>query len=207
MATRKYEQRLRAETAEETRRRILDALYERIQTGPARPVSVDEIAKAAGVARSTVYLVFGSRGGLFDALSRRLLEGEGYAQLLEATRRPDAREALRGSLTGGVHMFAQHRDVFRVLFSSMELDPEAFGGAVQRGEQIRARGIARAARRLAEQGYLRDDVSARQATDVIWLLAGFDAFDQLYTVRGLSAKATARTLVDTAERALLKAVA
>ena len=104
-------------------------------------------------------------------------------------------------------MFAQHRDVFRVLFSSVELDPEAFGGAVQRGEQIRARGIARAARRLAEQGYLRDDVSAEQATDLIWMLAGFDAFDQLYTVRGLSAKATARTLVETAERALLKAVA
>ena len=76
---------------------------------------------------------------------------------------------------------------------------------MQRGEERAGEGIARLARRLADQGHLRDDVSAKQATDVIWMLAGFDAFDQLYTDRGLSAKAAARTLVATAERTLLKA--
>src|SRR5919205_466520 len=64
MATRKYEQRLRAETAEETRRRILDALYERLRAAPSQPVSIDQVARTAKVARSTVYLIFGLRGGI-----------------------------------------------------------------------------------------------------------------------------------------------
>ena len=33
MATRRYEQRLRAQSAEETRRRILDAAYDRLREG------------------------------------------------------------------------------------------------------------------------------------------------------------------------------
>ena len=67
MATRPYEQRQRAEAAEQTRRRILDAVIERLRKAPAEPVSVDRIAEMAGVARSTVYAIFGSRAGLFDA--------------------------------------------------------------------------------------------------------------------------------------------
>ena len=202
MATRKYEQRLRAEAAEETRRRILDALYERLAASPSEPVSVDEVARAAGVARSTVYLVFRSRARLFDALAARLQEGEGFDQLVAALRLAEPRESLHGAFHGGTRMFAEHRDVFRVLFSSVELDPAAAGGAVQRGEQRRAAGIARLAKRLAEGGHLREGVTAKHATDVIWMLAGFDAFDELYTVRGLSARATARTLVEMAERTL-----
>ena len=69
VATRRYEQRARAASAEATRRRILDALYDRLHDAPAAPVSVDAVAQAAGVARSTVYVVFGSRAGLFDAFA------------------------------------------------------------------------------------------------------------------------------------------
>ena len=77
MAKRPYEQRLRARSAEETRRRILDAVYERLREAPAEPVSVERVARMAGVARSTVYLVFGSRAGLFDALGDDLLRQDG----------------------------------------------------------------------------------------------------------------------------------
>jgi len=37
---RKYEQRRRAEAAEETRRRILDAVYEQLRAAPAEPISI-----------------------------------------------------------------------------------------------------------------------------------------------------------------------
>jgi AcrR family transcriptional regulator len=204
MAARKYEQRLRAESAEETRRRILDVLYERLREAPSEPVSVNEIARRARVARSTVYLVFGSRAGLFDALTVDLLRGGGYERIVDAVRHPDAREHLRGGLEGGVEMYAAHRDVFRVLFSMGQLDADGVGQAVQRSEQMRSEGMAHLAGRLAEQGILRADVTVDEAAHVIWVLASFDSFDLLYTGRGLPAEEVARILVATAEHALCR---
>jgi AcrR family transcriptional regulator len=203
MAKRRYTQRLRAQAAEENRQRILDALYERLREAPERPISVDEVAQRAGVARSTIYLVFGSRGGLFDALTDHLLTGPGYQRILEAVRLPDARESLRGALAGGVDMYAAHHEVLRILGSMAKLDPEGVGQAIARSENQRSRGVARVAARLQDQGDLRPGLTVDRATATVWLLAGFDAYDALATGQGLSPEEIADVLVGTAESALL----
>jgi AcrR family transcriptional regulator len=203
MVKRRYAQRLRAEAAEATRERILDALYERLGEAPARPPTVDEIAERAGVARSTVYVVFGSRRGLFDALLARLLSGAGYDQLLEAVARSDPRESLRGGLAAGVRMYAEHHAVWRVLHSMGKLDPDGVGQTVAVTERTRTRGMASLAARLAEHGDLRAGLTAERAADVVWVLASFDAYDQLSTGRGLAVDEIADILVDTAESTLL----
>jgi len=203
MAKRAYTQRVRAETAEETRQRILDTLYERLREAPAEPISVDEVARRAGVARSTIYLVFGSRSGLFDALTERIIFGAGYQRILEAVRHPDARESLRGALAGGAEMYSTHHDVLRVLGSMAKLDPEGVGQAIARAEAERARGVARVARRLQREGRLRKGLGVKRATAVIWLLAGFDAYDALATGQGLRPDDVVDVLVATAEGALL----
>ena len=204
MATRRYEQRLRAQAAEETRRRILDAVYERLREAPSRPVSVDRIAQMAGVARSTVYLIFGSRAGLFDAVAQDIMERAGYAELLEAVKHPDAREHMRGGMAAGARIFAADRDVLRALYSMSLLDEEAVGDAFRRIEEERSRGMRRLARRLDEQGLLRDGVTAGDAAHLLWVLTSFDAFDQLYTGRGLALDEVIRLIVTGAERALLR---
>ena len=70
---RPYRSTLRAEQAQETRRRIravADTLF--LQRG-YRDVSMDDIAKAAGVARQTVFSTFGSKAGVLkDVLDVRL---------------------------------------------------------------------------------------------------------------------------------------
>ncbi|MFF3248630.1 TetR/AcrR family transcriptional regulator [Streptomyces sp. NPDC002870] len=202
MAIRKYEQRLRAETAQATRRRILDAVHEQLRQAPTKPVSIDRIAQTARVARPTVYLVFGSRAGLFDAVGADLLQRGGFESMIEVADHPDAREGLRGCLRGVVEMYAAHRDVLRVLFSMALLDAAAVGGAIQRLEQGRAAGMAHLAQRLAEQGALRPDTTADQASDILWLITSFDSFDLLYTGRSASIDQVAGTLVATAERSL-----
>src|SRR6187402_2306446 len=98
VAKRRYEQRQRAEAAERTRQRIVDAVVQRLREAPAEPVSIEQIATMAGVARSTVYAIFGSRAGLFDAVGLDSAERAGYANLLEAVRHPDASEHLRGGV-------------------------------------------------------------------------------------------------------------
>jgi hypothetical protein len=110
---------------------------------------------------------------------------------------------LREGITGGVHTFAAHRDVTRALVSMAALDADAVGGAMQRSEQRRAKGMLRLARRLARHGLLREGLTAKAATDQLWVLTSFDAFDVLYSGRGLSADEVARVLVDLAERSLL----
>jgi AcrR family transcriptional regulator len=205
MATRRYEQRRRAQTADETRRRVLDGVYEQLREAPAQPVSVDRVARTAGVARSTVYVIFGSRAGLFDAFAADLLERGGFRRVLDAIADPDPRVHLRAGITGGVHTFAAHRDVFRALVSMAALDPDAVGGALQRSEQRRAKGMMRLARRLARHGLLREGLGAKRAADQLWVLTSFDAFDLLYDGRGLSANEVARVLVDVAEHSLLAA--
>ncbi|MGI5128488.1 TetR/AcrR family transcriptional regulator [Pseudonocardia sp. CA-107938] len=201
---RKYEQRLRAEAAEETRRRILDAVYARLREAPGEPVSIDRIATLARVARPTVYLVFGSRSGLFDAVGADLLQRGGFERVLQVSADPDGREALRGTIRAVVEMYAVHGDVLRVLSAMALLDAAAVGGAIRRLEDGRAAGMARLAHRLAEQGVLRPDVTADRAADVLWLLTSFDGFDLLHTGRQRPVDEVVTALITTAERSLLR---
>jgi AcrR family transcriptional regulator len=201
---RKYEQQLRAETAEETRQRILDAVAERLRNAPTEPVSLDQVAKLARVARSTIYLIFGSRAGLFDAFTEDLADRTGLARLTEAVANPDARLHLREGIAAGFRMFVQDLAVYRVLFSMNQLDPASLGGAVKRMEQRRAGGMAYLARRLAEDSVLRDDITVKQAEDLLWMLCSFETFDSLYTARGKSLDETIEAIVWTAEHALCR---
>ena len=204
MASRKYDQRLRAESAEATRRRILVALERRLRDAPTQPVSIDEVARRAGVARSTVYLVFGSRAGLFDALATELWRRSGLHRLTVAVADPDAREHLRGGLRAGVAIFAAMRDVAAALFSMSALDPDSVGGAITRIEENRWGGMRHLAGRLAEQDVLRPGVTAEQAAEVLWVLASFATFDALYTERGLPVQQVADVLIAMAERTLCR---
>ena len=202
MATRSYEQGARAEEAERTRMRIIDAVFERLREAPAEPVAIDRIASMAGVARSTVYAVFGSRAGLFDAVGRELAARSGYARLVDAKHQSDARDHLRAGIRAFSEMVAANRDIYRALHSMAQLDEGAVGGSRSRIEEERAGGMQRLAGRLAEQGVLREGLSAEEAENVLWLLTGFEGFDALYTGRGLSVERTIEVLTDTAERAL-----
>jgi AcrR family transcriptional regulator len=200
--TRAYEQKARAESAAETRQHILDAIYECLREEPSTSPSVGEIARRAGVARSTVYLVFGGRAGLFDAFAQDLWRRSGLPDLQEAVNVPDAREGILGGIRAGVDIYAADRDVFNALFAMTKLDPDAVGGAVQRIEEQRAKGMTWASRRLARQKQLKPGVAASKAAHVLWLVASFEAFDLLYTGRGLSARETGRILADTFENAV-----
>jgi AcrR family transcriptional regulator len=202
MATRSYIQRARAEDAERTRLRIIEAVFDRLRTAPAEPIVIDRIAASAGVARSTVYAIFGSRAGLFDAVGRELAARSGYERLVDAKHQPDAREHLRAGFRASTEMLAANRDVYRALRSMAQLDEEAVGGVVRRMDEERTNGMTRLVGRLAEQGVLRPGLSVEDAEHVLWVLTSFESFDALFTGRSLSVDRTVEILVEAAERAL-----
>jgi AcrR family transcriptional regulator len=203
VSTRRYEQRARAEEAEKTRQRIVDAALERLRDAPSEPVSMERIATMAGVARSTVYAIFGSRAGLFDAVGVELRARGGYDRLVEASHHDDARTALRGGIRAASEMLAASRDSYRTLHSMARLDPEAVGGSVHRWEEERAAAMARIAAQLHQQGLLHPGMSVEEANDVLWVVTSFETFDLLYSGRGLPLDAVVERLTEIAERALM----
>ena len=202
MTTRRYTQQARALAADETRRRILDAMRERLREAPSEALSIERVAQDAGVARSTVYVVFGSKAGLFEALGRDLLDRTGFQRIVDAVALPDSRDAVRASLRAAAHVYAAERDVSRTIYSMWSLEPEAVRGTFEVVERGRAEGQRRMAERLAAEGHLRPDVTVDEATDILWVITSFETFDQLYTGRGLGEDEVAARLITMAERAL-----
>ena len=177
-------------------------MLDHLRTRPADALSIEGVAKAAGVARSTVYEIFGSRAGLFDAAARDVYERTGYDELLVATRHEDALEHLRGGITAGTRMQARERDVYRALYSMHYLDPDSVGGVVAGIDAERTEGMRRLAGRLREQGYLAEGLSQVVAAHCLWVITSFESFDALHTGRGLSVERSAELLVEMAERAV-----
>jgi AcrR family transcriptional regulator len=206
MDKRRYVQRRRAESAQQTRERILEAARASLRSGPLGAVKVDDIAREAGVARSTLYVLFGSRPGLLEAMADDLLEHAGFDRLVKAFRLPDARTALLESLRAGTEAYATDADLARSLLTLAATDPDAVG-AVRRFERGRWPGMRNLAGRLEAQGYLRQDLLRVEAAQILWVLTSFPTFDQLYRERGLNAAGVTDRLRAMAERTLLRAPA
>jgi hypothetical protein len=150
-----------------------------------------------------VYLLYGSRSGLFDALARHLRDIAGFDELIEAFRRPDALDAMRAAQRAAVRMYARLPNLARALFTLSAIDPDAVA-AISAIEDGRRPGQASIARRLAEQGYLREGVSVEEATDILTVITSFQAFDELFGGSGLPADVVADRLIAMAERSICR---
>ncbi len=204
MASRTYRQTRRAEAAEQTRQRVIEAVQSHLRARPAEKLSLDAVARDAAVARSTIYEIFGSRAGLFQAAAQEAYDRTGYAKLVAAGRHDDALEQLRGGLRAATRMHAGERDIFRALYSMYALDPEAVGGVIAGIDEERGAGMSRIARRLDEQGYLAAGMTRSKAAHLLWVITSFESFDALYTGRALSTARCVELLVEMAERAVIK---
>lgn len=203
MDKRRYVQRARAEAAEGTRKRILDAARATLERGPLGALRVDEVARQAGVSRSTVYVLYGSRAGLFDALARYLRDEAGFEALIAASRLPDAMDNLRTSQRAAVHVYARMPELARAVFTLGAIDPDAVA-AVAAIEDGRRPGMARLAEALHAQGYLRDDVTVAEATDILTVITSFQSFDELFAGSRLPADVVADRLIAMAVRSVCR---
>ncbi|MBG0561403.1 TetR/AcrR family transcriptional regulator [Actinoplanes aureus] len=204
MATRRYDQVLRAEAARETRRRILEAVGRRLREVPTEQPSLEQVARLANVSRSTIYADFGSRAGLFDAFVVDLWERTGLSDLSRAVASDDAREHLREGIAAASRMKGRDLAIYRVLHAMDRLDPESAGGAVRHMETDRRAGVESLAAHLERDGALREGLSVEQAADALWVLTSFESLDLLVTGRGLTVDEAIETLVTMAERAVCR---
>jgi AcrR family transcriptional regulator len=170
MAKRIYDNSGRKAEAENTRSQLIAAARKILgERGNRTPLSMDAVAKKAGVARATVYLQFENRGSLLEAVFDTIANEGGLGVLPEAFTEPDPMEALRKFTSVFVRFWIAQRGVWPRL--SRELaDDEAAARLTARSER-RRRGIAIIVGRLAQK------LTLHRADDLIDALHGMTSYE------------------------------
>lgn len=185
MGKRAYHQYKRAEQANRTRQRIIEAARSVLIEAPFVAINLETVASRAGVARSTIYTIFGSRLGLFEAMEQDLRDRGGFGAIQAAFTLPDARDILRQSLGAAVHLYMKEGKLWRALQLQAVIDPDA-ATLTSQEHHDRIGGMHYLAQLLQEQGYVRAGVSVTEVGTTLALLSDFAVYDQLTRTMGLT---------------------
>jgi AcrR family transcriptional regulator len=186
--SRTYSSPLRAEQAQATRRRILDAARTQFLDGGWTATTVKAIADAAAVAPATVYTVFGTKRAMLSALIDESLATAvpGHpGDWPEIVDHRDQRERAR-RLVRLMSASLPVVDPFeRVVREGARADEEIAGLARDLLEWRRANAI-RIVDVLAGADGLRPGLSREEAADRVLALGGPEVYHLLVGIRGWS---------------------
>lgn len=187
-----------------TRTAILDAAHDLFGSEGYHGVGLERVAKQAGVSRQTVYLHYGSKGGLLHELARYEHERTGIGALADRTvwSAPDAVAALDAWVALFASFAPDVLDFVRVLDTARRSDPDA--AAVWRDQsEDRLQGCRRLAEWLKRDGVLASGWTVSGAADLIWAIASLHMYEELVIERGWSPSRFTRHIQQTLRRALL----
>jgi AcrR family transcriptional regulator len=186
-ARRAYNGALRKQQAQMTRRRILDAARRLLLSGTYSSVTMEDIAREAGVAYQTVYGIFGTKLRLAQDLIAIGFPHVGDALKLfdELGPSDDPELGLRTSARVSRLIYELCADLLRFMRESgdpgllaryHESEAQRLQGMIEHGVPAQ----------LEKSGRLRAGISPSEAVAVIWALSGPDQYTQLVFERGWS---------------------
>ena len=162
-------------------------------------VSLEEIARRADVARATVYHQFGSKTGLLAAVLKDFEGRAGLAGLAELVATAPTERLVRDVVTAGCRYWATDPPLARAVLAFAATDAAA-GDLLAGHDAGRLRLLSQVVDRLVADGRLDGGCPPERALDVLWLLTGFAAYDELARGRELPTDAVAALLADLAEQ-------
>ena len=175
---RTYNATLRQEQAQMTRRRILEATRRLVAAAGYSTVTMDAIAKEAGVAYQTVYSVFGTKLLLAEAMIEA-----GWPHIDEALKLvKEAREStdptvwLRTTARITRRINEPCGDLARFMRESG--DPVLLA-RYRKGEDERFSQLREVANFLEGSGRRRSTITSSEALAVLWAMTGSDWYSQL----------------------------
>lgn len=182
---RQYRSELRAEQAQQTRRRIVDAAAVLFADSGYGATTIEAIAAAARVSRKTVFDSVGGKVDLLKLAYDGAIVGDDEAKPLgeraEVTAlrtEKDAGRMLAGYAALVTTINRRIAGVWRALEGAAASDPEARRLHETLVEQRRS-AMREPARRLATLGALRSGLSEREAADLLWLFNDPSLYDKL----------------------------
>ena len=204
-----YRSQLRADQAAATRQLVLDAATRLFVEQGYAATSIDAIAEAAGVGRSTVFAAAGGKAWLIKTAYDRAIVGDD--EPVPLLQRPAARKLFEISdpgeiVIGYARIIADAAErvsaICEVIHSAAGCDPEVGDLWAQIGQE-RLAGAKAFATLIDEKGGLRDGLTVGQARDVIWIFNDPTLHHVLVRQRRWSQGRYREWLTDTLQRQLL----
>ena len=165
---------------------ILEAARRLFEDKDFISVTLEKVARAAGVSRQAIYTNFGSRAGLLVALVAYVDEIGGLqAKIADVLSTPTAVSALealvdfRARYTPSIYRLAIHVDAAR----RFDADAEASWQDRMKLRYAHSRAIAH---RLGTEGLLAAGWTEGAAADLIWSMTSIRTYEELVIDRGWS---------------------
>jgi AcrR family transcriptional regulator len=204
---RAYDARARTEQANRKRQTVLDVAQRAFVSTGYAATTIAAIAGEADVSVETIYKAFGGKAGLARALYYRALEGRGA---IPAPQRSDAMSASEtdpvelvrkwGAFTAEVSPIVS--PLLLLVRAAAATDPE-LEALLREADQQRLYRMRHNANKLAERGFLRAEVSAETAADVMWTCTSPELYDLLVLRRGWTPRQLGDFVAKVLEAALL----
>jgi AcrR family transcriptional regulator len=200
---RPYKSLARERQAGDTRRRIVAATRELLQTEGYAGMTIEEIARKAEVSAPSVYAIFKSKAGILAELMDQSSYSPAYDEAVEAalkTRDPESRLRLAARIARQIH--DAQAATFDLLRGGGVVAPE-LSKLEQQRERLRYERQESMIEFLRDAGRLRPPLDYSAARDVFWMLTGRDVYRMLVRERGWSPQQYQDWLADTLVRSLV----
>jgi AcrR family transcriptional regulator len=200
---RPYKSLVRERQAGDTRRRIVEATRQLLQSEGYAGMTIEAIAQRAEVSAQSVYALFKSKTGILTELLDQSTFGADYEdavrQALNASE-PETRLRLTARIARQIH--DAQSATFDLLRGAGVVAPE-LAKLEQQRECLRYERQEKMIISLREAGRLRPALDYGIARDIFWMFTGRDVYRMLVRERGWSPQKYQDWLADTLVHSLL----
>lgn len=181
---RSYHSPVRQRRARESRERILERARELFVGKGYAATSMDDIARAAGVGRRSVYDAFGTKRGVLLALLGEIAPRE-QARFREelATAAGDYVRQLELAVDFMAGLYERAADLIEMVHAAAGADAD-LAALGDEGEHRRLLGQRPTVEDWHRRGLLRRGLGVERAADIFWAMTSAQMYQMLVTQRG-----------------------
>jgi AcrR family transcriptional regulator len=206
---RRYRSELRAAQALETRRAIVASATALFAERGYGATTIDEVAKAAGVSRKTVFTAVGGKLELLTIAVDWAVAGDDQpvpladrSAMRQLMRQRDPSAVLSGLAASLVAIGTRVAPLYGALEVAAGVDPAA-RALVEQKYRHRLDDARKIVDRLRNLDALTGDLTHEEAVDVVWLATDPGLFHRLVRMRGWTTARFEKWLAETLRRQLL----
>jgi AcrR family transcriptional regulator len=187
-----------------TRERILESAWELLVANGASAVRMSDIARLTGISRQAVYLHYPSRAELLIATTRYIDEVKEIDKRLAASRNAaSGTDRLDAFVRAWGNYIPEIYGVARALIALQASDEAARAAWTDRMDAVR-HGCEAAVAALKKEELLASDLSAKEATDLLWSLLSVESWEHLRQRCGWSQARYLKVTQRTARQSLIR---